>query len=199
MANKKTLIERVADKRYITEDESKEIVNDVLDSVWELLLEEKLLSIYGFGSFNLYITKGRVIRSPRDQSIIEVPDRLNVSFDIGMAKKDMLYDRAAKKPTPLGQKIMSDIRVVVSESESKKSDKKEKAEKVVAKKTEETVLPPLPKARKTTRKKIQRQQLNKMQERIEKAPIRPKWVEESKVVKAGRPKGSKNKNTTENE
>lgn len=148
-------MKKVSEKRGLTTEESRMLVNDVLDAMWESILEDKILTISGFGTYNLYIRKSRSARNPSSQEKVEVPETLQVTFDLGLPKRDALYDRKTKKPTPLGKKVMDDIRIVLDEDESNKGDAS------------------------SAPRKLQKKQIALMQERIQKEPLKKKWLKDS--------------------
>lgn len=79
-ANKGTLAERIADELSVPRRSATRILDAVLDSVRDLLRENRRVAVKGFGTFDCKKRKGRAYKHPVSGKSIEVPDKDTILF-----------------------------------------------------------------------------------------------------------------------
>ena len=79
-ANKGTLAERVADELGVPRRSATRILDAVLDSIRDLLRENRRVAVKGFGTFDCRKRKGRAYKHPVSGKSIDVPDKDTILF-----------------------------------------------------------------------------------------------------------------------
>ncbi|MCX7610294.1 MAG: HU family DNA-binding protein [Ignavibacterium sp.] len=65
---------------HMTKEELKNITKDVFEATKQIIEEKKYISISTFGTFKLKTRKGRMIKLPKSEKTIQVPEKQYVSF-----------------------------------------------------------------------------------------------------------------------
>ncbi len=82
MINKKDLAKKIADKTLLSQKESLQVLDALIDSVVESLEEEEEVSIVGFGKFYLYTHAARPVRNPKTQEEMLLDPYKSVKFKV---------------------------------------------------------------------------------------------------------------------
>lgn len=90
MANRKDLIAKVAEIQDITKKDAAVQVDAFLDAVEELLVDEGVVSLTGFGKFEVRERAARKGRNPQTGAEIEIPATKSVGFKAGKGLKEFV-------------------------------------------------------------------------------------------------------------
>jgi nucleoid DNA-binding protein len=93
---KKEIVRTVAEKLRLTQLQTKDIVQHVLDSLLETLIEEGRVELRNFGVFEVKKRKPRKARNPRTGETIKVKEKSVVVFKSGKAMEDALHKKSRK-------------------------------------------------------------------------------------------------------
>jgi DNA-binding protein HU-beta len=85
---KAELVAKVAEKANLTKANAERALNAFLESVEEVLVNEKKLTLTGFGTFVVEERKARTGRNPRTGSSITIPACKVVKFRPGKLLKE---------------------------------------------------------------------------------------------------------------
>jgi DNA-binding protein HU-beta len=85
---KAELVAKVAEKANLTKANAERALNAFLESVEEVLVNEKKLTLTGFGTFVVEERKSRTGRNPRTGSSITIPACKVVKFRPGKLLKE---------------------------------------------------------------------------------------------------------------
>ncbi|MFW6325069.1 MAG: HU family DNA-binding protein [Desulfovibrionales bacterium] len=85
---KADLVAKIADKANLTKADAERALNAFLESVEEVLVNEKKLTLTGFGTFVVEERKERTGRNPRTGSAITIPASKVVKFRPGKLLKE---------------------------------------------------------------------------------------------------------------
>ena len=101
--NKADLIEKLAPKLYITQDEARVVLNSVLEVITEALVEEKNVKLVDFGTFTVKQRAERIGRNPKTGETIKIEAKDIVTFKQGKALGEQFIVKPkakgkAKKP-----------------------------------------------------------------------------------------------------
>jgi DNA-binding protein HU-beta len=79
--NQRKLILVISKKFFLTQIESKEIIECILKEITETLKQGKRVYFRGFGSFTKEKRSSKKVRHPKTGKIITIPERTTVDFD----------------------------------------------------------------------------------------------------------------------
>tara|TARA_B100000131_G_C18120801_1_gene612839 strand:- start:2181 stop:2465 length:285 start_codon:yes stop_codon:yes gene_type:complete len=82
MINKRDLAKKISDKTLLSQKESLQVVEALVDSIIEGLEEEEEVSIVGFGKFYLYKHAPRPVRNPKTQEEMILEPYSSVKFKV---------------------------------------------------------------------------------------------------------------------
>lgn len=91
--NKSELIEALAEKKGLTYKKAEEIVNIVLDTMSETLIEGGRIEIRGFGSLVVKDYKAYIGRNPKTGEEIEVKPKKLPFFKVGKELRERINKR----------------------------------------------------------------------------------------------------------
>jgi integration host factor subunit beta len=91
--NKSELIEALAEKKGLTYKKAEEIVNIVLDTMSETLVEGGRIEIRGFGSLIVKDYKAYIGRNPKTGEEIEVKPKKLPFFKVGKELRERINKR----------------------------------------------------------------------------------------------------------
>lgn len=103
-ANKKIVIERVAETNNISVRQASIQVNNTLDAIVDVLVEYRHLTLRGFGRFELGIRQNRINRDIRTGKSTYIEKRITVRFDSPAIKRK--FQIPQKGLTPLGYRYL---------------------------------------------------------------------------------------------
>lgn len=86
---KASLVAKVAEKSNLDKTQAERAVNGIIESIKEILAEQKKLSLVGFGSFSVVKRESRTGRNPRTGETIEIPGCNVVKFQPGKDLKSV--------------------------------------------------------------------------------------------------------------
>ena len=99
---KKDMAKTIAEEMSLTQGQVKEIVQQVLDGIWETLLTEGRIELRNFGVFEVKQRKPRRARNPRTGEQVQVPARQVVTFKPGQEMKQRV---GRLKKVPGGRRV----------------------------------------------------------------------------------------------
>ena len=79
-ANKKNITNNIYSKIGISNDYSKQLLNDTLSIIINLLKKYKIVKIKNFGTFKVLKKNERIGRNPKTQETLKISSRKTVSF-----------------------------------------------------------------------------------------------------------------------
>ena len=97
MSTKKEIVAAVAEKLKLTQLETKDIVQSVLDTIFETLVAEKRIELRNFGIFEVRKRAARKARNPKTGAVAMVKERNVVTFKAGKVLSESIQVKA-KKP-----------------------------------------------------------------------------------------------------
>jgi len=104
--NKEELVKAVAEKADMSQKDAKALLDATLEVVNATLgksdaaLEDRKVTLVGFGTFHVKLRKAREGRNPRDGKVIKIPEKLVPVFSAGKG----LREKVAVKPAKKGKK-----------------------------------------------------------------------------------------------
>lgn len=82
MINKKELAKRVADRTLLSQKESLQVIDALIDTIIEGLEEDGEVSLVGFGKYYLYEHAPRPVRNPKTQEEMMLSPYKSVKFKV---------------------------------------------------------------------------------------------------------------------
>jgi DNA-binding protein HU-beta len=82
MINKKELAKRVSEKTMLTQAETLDVLNTLLEEIVSSLEESEEISLVGFGKFYLYEHTARPVRNPKTQEEMLLSPYKSVKFKV---------------------------------------------------------------------------------------------------------------------
>ena len=95
---KRVLVQKVSEKLNLTQLQTKEIVQYVLDCLSKTLIEEGRVELRNFGVFEVRKRKPRKARNPKTGETIKVKEKSVVVFKSGKALEEALRKKDRKTP-----------------------------------------------------------------------------------------------------
>lgn len=89
-ANKKNITNNIYSKIGISNDYSKQLLNDTLSIIINLLKKYKIVKIKNFGTFKVLKKNERFGRNPKTQETFKISSRKTVSFKSSSSIKDKI-------------------------------------------------------------------------------------------------------------
>lgn len=83
MTTKKDIIHRIAEHTALTQVQTKEIVQQMLDAIIETIVAEGRIELRNFGVFEVKVRRPRKARNPRTGQPVHVPAKTVVVFKPG--------------------------------------------------------------------------------------------------------------------
>jgi len=91
---KKDLVLRISDKTKLTQQESLDLIQHLIDEITDCLANGDDVVLRNFGSFLVTVTKPKIGRNPRKPEMaVEIPARAVVKFKPGKELKDRVAAR----------------------------------------------------------------------------------------------------------
>ena len=91
--NKEELIKKLAQKNNTHNNEMKEIIDSMFNTIREELINGNDISIVGFGSFTIKKRKARVGRNPNTGEVIQLPELETPFFNASTRLKKEIKTR----------------------------------------------------------------------------------------------------------
>ena len=85
---KKELIDRAADEAEVSKADTEKVLNAILNTVQEALVEKKTVTLVGFGTFTTTERQARKGRNPQSGAEIEIPASTVAKFRPGKSLRD---------------------------------------------------------------------------------------------------------------
>jgi nucleoid DNA-binding protein len=104
---KRVLVQKIADKLRMTQLQTKDIVQHVLDCLSQTLIEEGRVELRNFGVFEVRRRKSRKARNPKTGEVVKVKEKSVVVFKFGKALEEALYKKDRKKQSKKTDKSVS--------------------------------------------------------------------------------------------
>jgi nucleoid DNA-binding protein len=82
MINKKELAKRVADRTLLSQKETLQVIDSLIDTIIEGLEEDGEISLVGFGKYYLYEHAPRPVRNPKTQEEMMLSPYKSVKFKV---------------------------------------------------------------------------------------------------------------------
>lgn len=92
MVNKKTLSRKLAKRTLLTQKESGQVIDTLLDIMLEELRDGEEVSLVGFGKFYLYEHAARPVRNPKTQEEMILKPYRSLRFKQSNVIKKLLKD-----------------------------------------------------------------------------------------------------------
>jgi len=96
---KRALVQKVSEKLRLTQLQTKDIVQHVLDSISETFVEEGRIELRNFGVFEVRKRKPRKARNPKTGEAVKVKEKSVVVFKSGKALNETLRKKNRKVPS----------------------------------------------------------------------------------------------------
>ena len=93
---KKEIARSIAEKLNLTQSQTKDIVQNVLDCLAETLVTEGRVELRNFGVFEVRKRKARRARNPRTGEVVRVKEKNVVVFKSGKTLEDALQKKQKK-------------------------------------------------------------------------------------------------------
>lgn len=90
--NKKNLTDYVADMTSLTKRESNILIDAVLDGITQGLIEDRKVTLVGFGSFSAVDRPARTARNPKTGEPVSVPPKVVPKFKPSKLLKDVVAE-----------------------------------------------------------------------------------------------------------
>ncbi|MBU2590777.1 MAG: HU family DNA-binding protein [Nitrospinota bacterium] len=87
---KRDLVNKVVDKTGLPKNKAEESLETVIDSIKDILVEGKTLTLRRFGSFSTRHKNKRIGRNPKTGVETDITERIVVSFKPGKYLKDIV-------------------------------------------------------------------------------------------------------------
>jgi nucleoid DNA-binding protein len=82
MVNKRDLAKKISDKTLLSQKESLQVIEALIESVVESLEDEEEVSLVGFGKFYIYNHAPRPVRNPKTQEEMILKPYKSVKFKV---------------------------------------------------------------------------------------------------------------------
>ena len=99
MSTKKEIVVAVAEKLNITQLTAKEVVQNVLDTIVEMLVEERRIELRNFGVFEVKKRAARKARNPKTGVSVKVKERHVATFKAGKTLTEAIQGKKKKTKT----------------------------------------------------------------------------------------------------
>ena len=100
MTTKKDIVRRIAAKYNLPQLQTRDVVQGLLDTIVEVLLDEERLELRDFGVFEIKERAQRKARNPKTGETVIVPRRRVVAFKPGKALEDKVTAAYPPEPVP---------------------------------------------------------------------------------------------------
>jgi len=92
MANvtKKEIVEEISRRTGMTQAETKEVFESLLEAIAQSLRAGRNIELRGFGRFKVRSRKARTARNPRTWEVVEVPGGLKPVFEASKELRELL-------------------------------------------------------------------------------------------------------------
>ncbi len=91
--NKKQLIEKTAKQTGVGKEETRTVIEKMLENIAEALEQQEIVRLVGFGMFTTRICEPRIGVDPRTKEKINIPETVVPTFHAGKALKDTVNHR----------------------------------------------------------------------------------------------------------
>lgn len=90
MTTKREIVKTIAERTALTQAQASEVIQLLLDSIVETVIDERRVELRNFGVFELRSRRARKARNPRTGEVLVVPERQAVVFRPGRAFEEQL-------------------------------------------------------------------------------------------------------------
>ena len=90
MTTKREIVKTIAERTALTQAQASEVIQLLLDSIVETVIDERRVELRNFGVFELRSRRARKARNPRTGEVLIVPERQAVVFRPGRAFEEQL-------------------------------------------------------------------------------------------------------------
>ena len=87
---KKEMARSIAEELGLTQEQTKEIIQQVFDGITETLVTEGRIELRNFGVFEVKKRKARKVRNPRTGETVMVSEKMAVTFKQGREVEELL-------------------------------------------------------------------------------------------------------------
>ena len=94
---KKEIVRTISDEIGLTQQKTKQIVQQTLDTIIEVLAIDGRVELRNFGIFEVNTRPARRGRNPRTGEIVLVPERMVVSFKPGKEMEQRITELASRR------------------------------------------------------------------------------------------------------
>jgi DNA-binding protein HU-beta len=93
---KSELIKVVAEKTGLSQKDTQAVIDATIETIEEALKEGKKVTFIGFGSFEVVTRAPRVVKAPKSDKEIKIPERKAVRFKVGKNLKELVNQTSKK-------------------------------------------------------------------------------------------------------
>lgn len=90
MATKREIVKSIAERAALTQAQTSEVIELLLEAIRETVIEERRVELRNFGVFELKVRRARKARNPLTGETLPVPERQAVVFRPGRAFEEQL-------------------------------------------------------------------------------------------------------------
>lgn len=90
MTTKREIVKSIAERAALTQAQTSEVIELLLEAIRETVIEEKRVELRNFGVFELKVRRARKARNPLTGETLAVPERQAVVFRPGRAFEEQL-------------------------------------------------------------------------------------------------------------
>jgi len=94
---KRAIVRTVSEQLNITQQEAKQVVQNVLDAIKDTLVEEGRIELRNFGVLEVRERAARKARNPRTGETVQVKKKRVVAFKAGKALEDAVQGKVKKQ------------------------------------------------------------------------------------------------------
>jgi nucleoid DNA-binding protein len=112
---KKDMVRLIAEDMDLTQVQVKEVIQRVFDGIGQTLVTEGRIELRNFGIFEVRKRRPRTARNPRTGELVDVPERLVVTFKAGREMQQRVDRRgtvpsgSAAAATPPGERSQRSV------------------------------------------------------------------------------------------
>lgn len=89
---KHDLVKVISDETGIARQETSIVVDKLLDSIKDYIMDGRTIEIRGFGTFKLKVRKPRMGRNPKTGDDVQIPERVVPTFKYSHSLKEDIRD-----------------------------------------------------------------------------------------------------------
>jgi nucleoid DNA-binding protein len=97
---RRNIANAIADGVGLTQLQTRQIIQKILDSIVNTLVEESRVELRNFGVFEVQWRKARKGRNPRTGETVMVPERCTVTFKPGLVMEQRVEEEGRRHESP---------------------------------------------------------------------------------------------------